>query len=100
MIWTNAITFWCLAGIIFSAKPVRPVLIYLQFFIFSALCTGGPAADAHLPLVVRIASQDNAVHSRSNTMSLQVPNRLLYSWYQNNTVSSEYVPLVNSVIPA
>ena len=63
-----------------------------------ALRTGGPGhprtADAHLPLVVRIASQDNAVH----TMSLQVPNRLLYSWYQNNTVSSEYVPLVNSVI--
>ena len=63
-----------------------------------ALRTGEPGhprtADAHLPLVVRIASQDNAVH----TMSLQVPNRLLYSWYQNNTVSSEYVPLVNSVI--
>ena len=49
-------------------------------------------------LVVTIDPKENAKHSDNHAILLWVPNRLLFSWYQNNTVTSKYVSLINLVI--
>lgn len=50
------------------------------------------------PLIVTINTKENAMHSDSSAVLLRVSNCLLFSWYQNNTVSSKYVLLANAVI--
>ena len=51
----------------------------------------------------RIATQDPSqlvcIESVGNSVSLLIPNRLLFQWYQENTVyASHYLPLLNASI--
>ena len=59
---------------------------------------GRPSAVCEL--VVTIDSKENVMQSDSyaNSMLLWVPNRLLFGWYQNYTITCKYVSLVNDVI--
>ena len=63
---------------------------------------GGPgchsAACVHMPLVVTIDSKENVMQSDSDAMLLQVPDQLLFAWYQKNAAASKYVPLINVVV--
>ena len=58
--------------------------------------------EEHLPLVVTIDSKENVMQNSaggtSDAMSLRIPNRLLFSWYQDNTGTNKYISLVNAVI--
>ena len=58
---------------------------------------GRPHTDLSA-LVVTIDSKENAKHGDNHAILLRVPNRLLFSWYQKNTVISKYISLINLVI--